>query len=223
MEIRLDQFLSQRDPQFGLTNPERMNKPSWELMVNGKYWAWWAREKFNTPPVKQHEPIWCFDRFGMTTNKLADGRIIHIGGEHEDWYDEDFYIYNDVIVLESDDSISIFGYPKEAFPPTDFHSSTFIEDRILIIGGLGYIDERQPGFTPVYWLDCNTYQIEAFKTIGENPGWIWEHKAELNVDNKTVTVKGGELYLGGNSKKDSKKNRSVYSLDLVTGLWRKLS
>ncbi|KAK4449002.1 hypothetical protein QBC34DRAFT_300250 [Podospora aff. communis PSN243] len=44
-------------------------------------------------------PSWCFDRFGRTTTWLEDGRIVFIGGEHEDWYDPDFCIYNDVVVV----------------------------------------------------------------------------------------------------------------------------
>lgn len=40
-------------------------------------------------------PVWCFNRFGATRTKLPDGRTVCIGGEHEDFYDPDFYIYND--------------------------------------------------------------------------------------------------------------------------------
>jgi hypothetical protein len=36
---------------------------------------------------------------------LPDGRAIQIGGEHEDYYDPDFCIYNDVFVHEPDRSI----------------------------------------------------------------------------------------------------------------------
>ena len=41
-------------------------------------------------------PFWSFDRYGMSVTHLEDGRIILIGGEHEDYYDPYFFIYNDV-------------------------------------------------------------------------------------------------------------------------------
>ncbi|KAK3899211.1 hypothetical protein C8A05DRAFT_46662 [Staphylotrichum tortipilum] len=44
-------------------------------------------------------PIFCFDRFGRTETLLPDGRIIFIGGEHEDHCNPDFFIFNDVVVV----------------------------------------------------------------------------------------------------------------------------
>ena len=35
-----------------------------------------------------------FFRLGGTRTELSDGRVIWIGGEHEDGYDPDFCIYN---------------------------------------------------------------------------------------------------------------------------------
>ena len=43
-------------------------------------------------------PVWCFSRFGTSLTELPDGRFVQIGGEHEDFYDPDFCIYNDVTV-----------------------------------------------------------------------------------------------------------------------------
>ena len=54
-------------------------------------------------------PVWCFNRFGGTVTKLPDGCFVHIGGEHEDFYDPDFCIYNDVIVIAT---------PQFSNPPT---------------------------------------------------------------------------------------------------------
>jgi len=58
-------------------------------------------------------PAWCFERFGKSETTLPEGRVVHIAGEHEDHYDPDFYIYNDVIVIGRDGSIAITGYPRE--------------------------------------------------------------------------------------------------------------
>ena len=72
-------------------------------------------------------PVWCFDRFGQSMTILPDGRRIFIAGEHEDWYDPDFFIYNDVVVISTNGDIEhIFGYPIEVFPPTDFHAAAYV-------------------------------------------------------------------------------------------------
>lgn len=76
------------------------------------------------------EPVWCFHRFGKSITEFPDGRIIEIGGEHEDYYDPDFCIYNDVVVHYGGGRFEIFGYPEEVFPPTDSHSATLVGDVI---------------------------------------------------------------------------------------------
>jgi hypothetical protein len=37
-------------------------------------------------------PAWCAARFRQSRTTLADGRVIRIAGEHEDYYDADFFI-----------------------------------------------------------------------------------------------------------------------------------
>jgi hypothetical protein len=34
-----------------------------------------------------------------------------IACEHEDHYDADFYIYDDVVILDLDGTVAIYGYP----------------------------------------------------------------------------------------------------------------
>ena len=113
-------------------------------------------------------------------------------GEHEDYYDPDFYIYNDVIVLGPVGQIDVYGYPKEVFPPTDFHTATVERDRIIIIGGLGYSENRRPCDTPVYSLDLRQYRISQFRTSGEMPGWISKHEACYDPKG-IITIKGGQV------------------------------
>src|SRR5579864_1183506 len=95
------------------------------IMRDGKlksgYGPYRARDFFSIPLNREEGPIWTFDRMGRTCNELPDGRVVCIGGEHEDSYDPDFCIYNDVVVFSPTDQIEIFGYLKEVFPPTDFH------------------------------------------------------------------------------------------------------
>lgn len=186
-------------------------------------------------------PGWCFNRFGATRPKLPDGRTVCIGGEHEDSYDPDFYIYNgkygnplhkssyirqlpnlntttDVVVIAAPQqtappppltpsAIQIYGYvplhphsqiqlaltttdsasySPSIFPPTDFHTSTYIEDPttgnsyIIIIGALGYQDATSRHTTEVYQLSLRDFSIARIKTVGEGPvGGTAEHSAEL--------------------------------------------
>jgi hypothetical protein len=173
----------------------------------------------NSPKYKQGDAVWSFVRFGQTCTKLADGRQIYIGGEHEDWYDYDFHIYNDVIVIDRNMAIEIYCYPLTAFKPTDFHTATLVGDSIYIIGRLGYHGLRQPGETPVYRLDCNTFRIESIATSGDNPGWIHNHHAEYLPTRHAIKVTQGEIFLRFEGKRHARKNRATYYLDLATAQW----
>ena len=83
---------------------------------------------------------WAGCRLGLARTELNDGRVFSNTGEHEDYYDPDFLIYNDIIVEYPDGHVKIFGYPATSFRPTGFHSATAVDDErsILIIGNVGY-------------------------------------------------------------------------------------
>src|SRR5687768_8520606 len=97
-EVTREVFLEWRSPRFGRSNPERMNNPFWEWMVRTRLNAYWANQKLEGPDSTKAGPVWCFERYGQSSTKLPDGCEALIGGEHEDFYDPDFYIYNDVVV-----------------------------------------------------------------------------------------------------------------------------
>jgi hypothetical protein len=79
-------------------NPTKICKPFWKYMIShGDMNAWDAAKKLGLG--MQDRPIFCFQRFGRTETILPDGRIVYIAGEHEDFYDPDFFIYNDVVVV----------------------------------------------------------------------------------------------------------------------------
>ena len=82
----------------GTANPSDMDNPFWKFQAGpGGLSAWSARQIFgdtNYQSADSMNPVWCFIRYGSTLTKLPDGRIICIGGEHEDHYDPDFCIYN---------------------------------------------------------------------------------------------------------------------------------
>jgi len=172
--------------------------------------------------------VWSFLRYGRTTTRYKDRYNIHIGGECGDFYDTDFLIYNDVIVDDGAGRVWIYAYPKDIFPPTDFHSATLLgddygqipqtlEDSILIVGCAGYQDERYFWETPVFRLDLKEMSIERIETSGEYPGWILEHRASLEDGGKLV-ISGGKIL---DEQDKSNPNLNRFELDLWTRKWTK--
>ncbi|MFN8466025.1 MAG: hypothetical protein U0X20_10760 [Caldilineaceae bacterium] len=175
------------------------------------------------PRYKYNGPTWCFSRFGRSETALADGSRVFIAGEHEDWYDPDFHIYNDVVVIRadkgSDQEIEIYGYPREVFRPTDFHSATLVGDAIYIVGGLGYWGTQTPGTTPVLRLDLKTFTIVTVPTRGDLPGWIHDHNATYVREHNAIRVRSGKVLLRFEGKRTRRQNRKTYWLDLATNIW----
>jgi hypothetical protein len=191
-----EEFLAWRSPRLVTEGPNRLDNPLWHWLVRTRHSGYSANEVMHGPSSFAAGPAWCFERFGKSETTLPDGRVVHIAGEHEDYYDPDFYIYNDVIVIDRNGSIAITGYPGEVFPPTDFHSATRVSGAIFIIGCLGYPEQRVEGVTPVLRLDLDKMIIAPVATTGEAPGWIHRHSTELADDGVTIVVRGGELWRG---------------------------
>ena len=188
-DLTRDEFLAWRTPRLGTANPERLTNPVWTWLVREPINAWAANKAFDGPSSFGGTPCWCNTRFGQSKTTLPDGRAILIGGEHEDYYDPDFFIYNDVIVTDANGAVDIFGYPRDVFGPTDFHSATLAGDRIIVVGCLGHANQRVPGTTPVYALALGDLSIARLEPTGDAPGWIHKHTAEL--DGETLIVRGG--------------------------------
>jgi hypothetical protein len=190
--VTSDLFKAWRSPRFGRANPECMNNPVWEWLVRTRLSAYWANKEFS---LSSHGagPCWCFRRFGQSKTRLPDGRFVLIGGEHEDFYDPDFCIYNDVVIRRPDDGTEIYGYPKDIFTPTDYHSATLVGDRIIIIGSLGYPAQRKPGTTPIYSLDLQSFAISPMNCTGEAPGWLHKHAAVYTREENAILITGGLL------------------------------
>ena len=166
-------------------------------------------------------PLWCYDRYGITQNVLEDGSLLLIGGEHEDYYDEQFWIYNDVVKIDPEGKVAIYFYPKTIFPPTDFHTATPVGDQIYIIGGLGYQKDRREWFTPVYVLDLKDFSIRAISTKGSPPGWISRHFSFYDEKAGLIYLFGGEEFKKQGSKQGQFiPNSQFYSFNISARTWK---
>jgi ankyrin repeat protein len=92
LNVSREEYLATKIRRFGASNPEKMNFPFWRAMVSSGASAWTAKEHFNDNAFEREE-IFCFRRFGKSINELPDGRIIEIAGEHEDYYDPNFWLF----------------------------------------------------------------------------------------------------------------------------------
>lgn len=212
-EVSPDVFHAWRAPRFGSENPTRHDNPLWASLVRDRINAWAVNERYGYERTRHSGPTWCFDRFGQTMTEVGDGRTIYVGGEHEDHYDPDFYIYNDVVVVVPGGEVAIYGYPREVFPPTDFHTATLDAGSIWIVGSLGYPDDRTVGVTQVLRLDLRSMSIERIATTGDAPGWIHGHAAE-RLDG-AIVVRGGRIQRAD----ELDENIDGWALDLAARVW----
>ncbi len=214
------EYLDQKHRVYGTSNPQLCDIPLWYDMVRTDSGAWKARSQFDDEDSLNDKPVWCYERYGKSITAIGGGRFIEIAGEHEDSYDPDFCIYNEVFYHKGGGIFSIYQYPKDVFPPTDFHTAT-LEDRfVYVIGKLGYPDERVYGTTPVYRLDTEDFRIEKLETNGECPGWIYNHSAEL-VRQSIIRIQGGEVLEWVKEKESHRINAFDFDLDLSTLEWTK--
>jgi hypothetical protein len=126
------------------------------------------------------------------------------------------------VVFGPENEIEIYGYPKEVFPPTDFHTATLVGDEIIVIGCLGNVKDRRLGFTPVYSVNTKSFRISEMITSGMGPGWIFEHAAELSADSLT-SIRGGQRVELKNGKQRFQRNNEEFSLHIRTGSWTQVT
>lgn len=206
-----------RDARRGTVPAEKLNNPVWDWLIRTRISAYTANKHFAGPDSLQAGAAWCFARYGQSRTTLPDGRTLLVAGEHEDYYDADFFIYNDVVIRHPDGALDIHGYPERDFPPTDFHTATRHGERLILVGNLGYVQDRRPGETQVLSLDIHTLAIEPLITTGENPGWISMHAAVLTEGG--IVVRGGEVQ----DAHGLVENIDEWRLDLDALLWTRLT
>lgn len=213
------QFSDWCSPRRGISNPENQTNDVWSWLIQSRAWPHAAHEAVGIK--KEQAPTWCFSRFGQSETRLSDGTIIYIGGEHEDSYDPDFYIYNDVVVVRPDGSVEIYGYPVDVFAPLDFHSATMFGDDIFIIGGQSLLKYRNPTNTPVYRLRLSDFSIHPVAVHGQAPCWLFEHEARLEDDRPVVICTGGQIAHQPTGR--VVENLTTWAFDLDVKSWTSIS
>src|SRR5204863_4051502 len=127
-----------------------------------------------------------------------------------------------VVIHDGHGNFQIYGYPRDVFPPTDFHTATLCRDGIYLVGCLGYMEQRQQGLTPVYRLTLESWRIESVRTTGEMPGWIHRHRARYDHQRNAICISGGEIHVvrdGGDPQLIP--NDQQFELDLTRLHWRR--
>lgn len=215
-----------RHPIFGRKNPTNITNLFYQWVIKHDLDAWsigkMIIDNYDYDDSFETLPLWCQARMGQSRTVLPDGRIILIGGEYEDYYDPDFCIYNDVIVMHPNGNIDVYNYSKAVFTPTDFHSATLVgigsDAHIIIIGSLGCLEDRQYAHTPVYKLNTQNFKIEQVATRN-SMGWIHDHKAVLK-DNQMI-ITGGQLLIDDIAP--LLDNIDTWVLNLNTLVWKNVT
>lgn len=247
-------------------NPTNITNDYFIYMIDNYYQAYCARVTLG----ETEKAFWCFNRMGMSSTKLDDGRIIYIAGEHEDYYDPDFFIYNDVFVFENvicsqSESCSfwnshkqcrenrcvfkedygygethpicrnccfncdfhkkctaIYGYPREIFPPTDFHLTILINDDIWIIGNVS-----SNNYLNIYILNTTTMKMRTEITTSDEEMPMWFKlfsTCELRRENNTIILYQDPIKLSDYSKYRSVDDvfvlNEIWILDMSTFIWK---
>lgn len=212
-----------KHPQLGHSNPTDVSNPFYQWVIKYKVDAWTIQKVIidNYDYDKRVEllPLWCQARMGQSQTVLPDGRVILIGGEYEDYYHPDFCIYNDVSIINTNGTIETYNYSKTIFTPTDFHTATLVSsgdnEYIIIVGSLGYLEDRQYCHTPVYRLNTQNFKIEQVATRN-SMGWI--HKHDAMVKDNQIIVTGGQLLI--NDVAPLLDNVDTWVLNLNTLVWK---
>ncbi|XP_037049390.1 uncharacterized protein LOC119083706 [Bradysia coprophila] len=272
----VNKLAGSRHFRFGTQNPTLMEEPFWKYMICNPQLTGYNARKDSQHQLDFHKPVWCFARFGATQTYLPDGRLVCIGGEHEDSYDPDFQIYNDVVVIErprvvkghsfcappipsnfpvaknyqndkfneemlgtsNDKHVTIYGYPLNVFPPTDFHTATYVlmdgKEYIYIIGGTGCSCE---GFhkpescstdyhlnnTRVFRLCVSDFSIERVETTGNIPrGCTYTHSATLSLTvfgRPVIDIEVSPEVIMRCSSPGWENHNRIYRLEIETGVW----
>lgn len=193
-DVSVHEFYEAIHPKLGNDNPEECSHRFWQAMISTREDAFSAQKNFLARSANHESetkewahPVWSAFRYRQSFTFLPDGRAIEIGGVHLDYY-ADFYVYNDVILHAPDELPRIFLYPRNVFPPMEFHTAKLIGNWIYVIGCLGNVEEREGAKCPVFRLDIESLRVEPVITSGDDPGRTREHRAVLLSQNEILVL-----------------------------------
>jgi hypothetical protein len=218
-EITVEVFRTWRNARRGTHPAENQSNPYWSWLIQSGESSWSVNQLFAGPSSFDAGPVWSAERFGQSSTTLADGRVVLIAGEHEDYYDSDFFIYNDITIRHPDGRIEILGFPEKNFPPTDFHTASVIDGKIIVIGNLGYPEQRKAGKTQILIVDPATWEIRQQPSTGEGPGWIHDHQA--TIEGESIIVRRGSVWT--DHKNPITENFDDWRLHLSDWRWERLT
>jgi hypothetical protein len=207
--------------RYGIRNPEPIQDNIYFHIITNNISPYQLPKIFKTEDgankdVPRHEipdhRVWHYRRSGTSRTILPDGSILFIGGSHEVFYDTDFCVFNDVLKVDPTGKMELFFYPTADFPATHFHTATFWKDKVIIIGDLDFISDKEAYKTLVCCLNLSDFSIQKMKNT-DNPGWILEHEAFEYEEQ--IMIHGGQIY------KNDKfiENKDIYSFNPKTGVW----
>eukprot|EP00750_Incisomonas_marina_P003619 INCI13286.1.p1 GENE.INCI13286.1~~INCI13286.1.p1 ORF type:complete len:332 (-),score=75.92 INCI13286.1:102-1097(-) len=244
IECSEEDFAAGRARRYGESNPQLVRNNFQLAMVRSQASAWEARHRFHANAVDDDNDdddetwtrgdsrttVFSFDRLGRSCTELPDGRLVFVGGAHEDSSDPDFCIYNDVVVVQPQHpgrphteeevfktaEIKMYAYPRDVFPPTDGHTATFVPhlNSIIIVGNAGYVADRQPGHTPVFRLDIKTFAISKMECTDPTeraPGWVSSHSSKLVISSNTGNPHTRYLVVGPACQQDTSDDDSDWA------------
>jgi ankyrin repeat protein len=147
LQVSKSEYVSGMRPRFGRSNPEIMDIAFWRAMVRAGISAYEAKVQYDDAE-NMDDAAWCFSRYGMSFTELPDGRFVQIGGEREDFYDPDFYIYNDVTVHQPSGGSRLWAtrgrsFPRQTFIPPPMSMVSSISLAAWVITGRGSLGLRQ--------------------------------------------------------------------------------
>ncbi len=163
------------------------------MVAHGNMDAFSARDHLGI--TSSPRPVFTFDRLGRTETVLPDGRIVYIGGGHEDHHHPDFFIYNDVVVVRG-----------RVQPAQQYDFSTYADS--LEFG----VDERR---TTAGWargarpeeIDIYRYPVEVFPPTDAHSAVYYP---EEGTGKEYIYIIGGRGYAGGVHRQGT----LTYRLDL---------
>jgi hypothetical protein len=151
-----------------------------------------------------------------------DGRVVYLGGDHEDSYDPDFCIYNDVVVFGPKTELRCMDIQKRFSCRSTFTRplSSATESSSLVVWATQ---------TLAAWaihrymsLTCQVFALPRSRPRGRCQAGS---SSTVRNSNREVlsSIRGGELIEERGGGQRYRRNVEDYALDVGSGVWRRLT